>query len=102
MKPIAMLAWASFIGAAIFAFSFLNTGVFVYISAAISCCVAGVLFLAIQQIIDLLTDIRDTLYGNIPAVADPTVTHPDAIAEPTGNLSDLQSKIDKLKANSTK
>ncbi|MFQ1702727.1 hypothetical protein ACJ5NV_19260 [Loktanella agnita] len=96
MKPIAIVAWLSFAGAAIFLFLFLNAGIFAYLSAAIASLFAGLAFLALHKIIELLTEIRDNIRA-APAASNPATEDRLEVNEPTRSIAEIEASIENAK-----
>ncbi len=83
-----------------------NEDIFI-ISSGISCGISGVLFYALERVVSLLTDIRDSLSGEkapskhiareVSEIAPPEHNR-QAAEKPVRTLSEISADLDKMKA----
>lgn len=97
MLALRFCAWGAFALAAFVGAVGLANEAVMMITAAISAAVSGVLFLALDRIIELLDAIRSAVSGpNEEAVASETTQMQPT--PPTRSIGELSSDIEKMKA----
>lgn len=104
MPILVYISWACYAAAALCVMAILSTESLVYLAPAISAAVAGVVFAAMERIIDTLIEIRDAVVpvsdkdlegrkmadNKAASMVPPTQTSPIGLAE-------LEEKIQRLK-----
>lgn len=91
MQSLKVFAWLSFGAAALCLLAAIVTGFEGYLLPAVSGGVAGVLFLALDRIVSLMTEIRDAL-----VIREPEPTVETAAAVPTRTLAEVDADIKRL------
>lgn len=89
-------SWVYFGLAAVSIIAFLNTELVLFIGGAISLATVGIVLLALDKLISLLTDIRYVLVNPAPAATGAADDGGDTA--PARQITALASDIEKLKA----
>ncbi|UOA25940.1 hypothetical protein [Pseudosulfitobacter sp. DSM 107133] len=96
MLSLRLFAWAAFAVAALCIVVAIAAEALILISPAIAALISGVLFLAADRAIFLLTEIKDALKGTQPAIEPSLDTTPSAARE-TRSIEEISRDIENLK-----
>jgi len=95
--PLKLIAWVAFAAAGLGVMVALTEGAWFLVGPAVSAAISGVVFLAMAEVLELLTAIRDQTRpsGSKPLVAD---SMGDPPAHPPRSLEEVEAGIARLKA----
>ncbi|PWE30000.1 hypothetical protein DDZ14_16295 [Maritimibacter sp. 55A14] len=99
MPSLKLLAWIAYGLAALCALAGLGTEDILFVVPAVAAAISGVLFTALEKIIEALHAIRDALQPGIAAPSEDTNGQVDRA--PTKSLEELKGDIDRLKAKAS-
>ncbi|WP_457650976.1 hypothetical protein [Profundibacter sp.] len=97
MMILMYMSLACYGAAAILLIAMFNAGFALYLVPAMSALIAGVLFAALDKIIDTLVEIRDAVASE-PDVAQSVPNIPASLSLDTPDLVELAEKIERLRA----
>jgi predicted ABC-type ATPase len=96
MPVLRAIAYISFGLAAVLCLYGANGGGLTIVSSAVTAAVAGVIFLAIDRIIVLLTEIRDSLVAK-PAKQVAIDDAPQSVAEPSRTAAEIDADLARMR-----
>lgn len=98
MQSLKWLGYSSWALAALFAVIGISEGIPISLVAALSLAISGILFLAFDQMIFLLTEIRDSLKQSATKEPAP-LPRADEPAKPPRSLDEITADLNRLKAS---